>query len=40
MNHIGSLHSFINQILAGNEVLISIAVSQVISNVPAAMLLH
>ena len=39
MNHIGSLHSFINQILAGNEVLISVAVSQVISNVPAAMLL-
>ena len=39
MNHIESLHSFINQILAGNEVLISIAVSQVISNVPAAMLL-
>ena len=39
MNHIGSLHSFINQILAGNEVLISVAASQVISNVPAAMLL-
>lgn len=39
MNHVASLHDFINSILAGNEVLISIAVSQVISNVPAAMLL-
>ena len=39
MNHIGSLHSFINQILAGNEVLISVAVSQIISNVPSAILI-
>ena len=39
MNHIGSLHDFIGSILTGNEVLISVLVSQVISNVPAAMLL-
>ena len=39
MNHVESLHNFINGILAGNEVLISVAVSQIISNVPAAMLL-
>ena len=39
MNHIASLHDFINSILSGNEVLISVLVSQVISNVPAAMLL-
>ena len=39
MNHIGSLHDFIGSILTGNEVLISVLVSQVVSNVPAAMLL-
>lgn len=39
MNYIGSLHDFIGSILTGNEVLISVLVSQVISNVPAAMLL-
>ncbi len=39
INHIESLHNFIMQMLAGNEVLGSVVISQFISNVPAAMLL-
>ena len=39
MGRIGAVDAFIAQVVAGNELLVSIAASQVLSNVPAAILL-
>lgn len=39
MGRLPALHAFLTQIMAGREEIVSIAASQVISNVPAALLL-